>query len=240
MYRAYFIDDEPLVLEELISNVLFAECGYQVIGFSTDTVTAEKEIKKHNPDVVFTDLRMPKCTGIELIEKLKESGAVCEFVIISAFEEFDALRRFLDAGGFGYLTKPVADHDLRKLLTRLAGKIAGKMPQTVETFSPELNRVSEYLKANLTEKHTLESVSDALHIHAKHISRLFATNLGTTFVAYLTKLRMEEAARLLRTTAKDIQEISDLCGFSDSFYFCRVFREHYACTPKVFREAVCR
>jgi YesN/AraC family two-component response regulator len=226
-------------LKELTKNPLFEECGYQIIGSSTDPIAAKKEIKKLSPDVVFTDLRMPGLSGVELVETLKEDGALCEFVIISAYEEFKSLQRFLRSNGFDYLIKPVSDEDLQSLLGSLAVSIAGKKQHSMtgaETLSPELNKITDYLKENMMSKHTLASVSEALNMHSKHISRLFTNYLGTTFVAYLTKLRMEEAAGLLRGTMKEISEISALCGFPDYFYFCRVFREYHFCTPKAFRE----
>jgi AraC-like DNA-binding protein len=49
---------------------------------------------------------------------------------------------------------------------------------------------------------------------------------------------MEEAALLLKTTQKKVKEIAALCGYADYFYFCRVFREVYACTPTNYREAM--
>jgi two-component system response regulator YesN len=61
--------------------------------------------------------------------------------------------------------------------------------------------------------------------------------MGTTFVAYTTKVRMDEAARLLKETQKNVKEIAALCGYHDYFYFCRVFREYHSCTPTAFREA---
>lgn len=239
MYRAYFVDDEPFVLEELINHPAFLECGFWVAGSSVNPINAKKEIKKLGPDVVFSDLKMPGCSGVELMEELRKDGAACEFVIISAYEEFQALRSFLKMDGFDYLTKPIQEYELRSVLNKLAGKIAGKRPlhdMEEKTSSPELNRLTAYLKESLTLKHSLESTSEALGIHPKQISRLFANHLGTTFVAYLTKLRMEESAKLLKTTRKDIKEISALCGFPDYFYFCRVFREYYSCTPTTFRE----
>ncbi len=241
MYRAYFVDDEPNVLEEFSRNPLFTESGFQTAGSATSPVTAIKEIKRLNPDVVFTDLKMPRLSGVEMMAELRDKGVGCEFVIISAYGEFHDSVTFFKMGGTDYLTKPVSDHDLGNCLSALAGKLAGKNTAreqgASDTSSPELNRIIGYLRETLAEKHTLESLSEALSIHPKAISRLFAGNLGTTFVAYLTKLRMERAASLLKTTGKDVQEISDLCGFPDYFYFCRVFREFFSCTPSELREA---
>ena len=236
MYRAYFVDDEPLVLEELSSHPLLAECGFQAVGSSTNPFIAEKEIKKLNPDVVFADLRMPQRSGVDLMAELRERGADCEFVVISAYPEFEEARRFFLMGGVDYLLKPVANEHLQRILNKLAAKLAGK-GQRKDTPSPELNLMVAYLGENVSEKHSLDSLGEKFKVNPTYISKLFASHLGTTFNAYLTKLRMEEAAKLLRDTPKDVNEISRLCGYDDYFYFCRVFRRHHACTPTGYREA---
>jgi YesN/AraC family two-component response regulator len=217
MYRAYFVDDEPHVLEGLVSNPLFMESGYQVAGFSTDPLTAEKEIKKLSPDVVFTDLKMPKLTGVELMERLCQKDARCEFVIISAYGEFEASRNFFTLGGFDYLTKPVADEDLQALLYKLSGKLAVKKSETFtlnNTPSPELNKVIAYLSENLTDKHTLESISEKFEINSTYICDLFSSDMGTTFRAFQMRLRMETAARMLKEDSqKNVKEIAAACGY---------------------------
>jgi YesN/AraC family two-component response regulator len=231
------VDDEPLVLQEFANNPLFAENGYQVIGFSTLPFSACKEIKKLCPDAVFADLKMPECSGVDLMETLRKKGVECEFVIVSAYPEFEESRRFFRLGGFDYLLKPVSDHDLQTLLNRLYGKIAAnKMSEPLEdTPSAELNRIVAYMKEHLSEKLTLERLSKEHHVARNSVCRLFATHLNTTFVAYLTKLRMMEAARLLKETPQELAEIAEICGYHNYFYFCRLFKEHYACAPSEYR-----
>jgi YesN/AraC family two-component response regulator len=239
MYKAYFVDDEPFVLAELAGNPLLTECGFQMVGSSTDPAKAAKEIIVLNPDVVFTDLVMPGCFGIDLMEELQEKGVACEFVIVSAYPQFEESRRFFLLGGFDYILKPISSHNLQQLLIRLAGKLAEKGTDLpIGTPSPELNKIIAGLRENLGQKHTLEALAETHHTTATHICWLFSNYLGTTFVAFITRLRMEEAARLLRETPKDIKEIAILCGYKDYFYFCRVFRKHHLCTPSAFREGV--
>ena len=238
MFRAYLVDDEPLVLEELASNPLIAECGYQVVGSSSDTFKAVKEIKTLSPDVVLTDLRMPDCSGVDMIEKLRKSGAACEFIIISAFPEFEEQRRFFLLGGFDYLLKPVSEINLQQLLNRLTGKLVDKKMKGLDkTPSPKLNEIIEYLKENIAKAHSLESVCEKFQMNRSYFSQLFANHLGTTFTAYMTKLRMEEAANLLANTQKSVKEIAEMCGYGDYFYFCRVFRKYHLCTPTMLRES---
>ena len=246
MYSIFFVDDEPLVLESFMSSSVFLECGYCGGGYSINPLDAAQLIEKTNPDAVFTDLKMPGLSGVELTEQLKRGGYCGEVVIISAYGEFEEARRFFKLGGFDYLTKPVSEQELQKLLEKLSEKLSGKLsPETLKTEDPflpaatvsrELNAIAEYLHKNIALKHSLESISEYFHFNPNYICNLFARHLGTTFVTYMKNIRMEEAAKLLQATQKPVKEIANLCGYKDYFYFCRVFRETYACTPTDYRE----
>jgi two-component system response regulator YesN len=239
MYRAYFVDDEPLVLEELTANPIFAEFGYEVVGSNTNPVTAAKQIMRLYPDVVFADLVMPELSGVDLVARLKDNCVDCEFVIISAYPEFAESRRFFLLGGFDYILKPLSSEGLHYLLSRLSCTLSWKNPHgevPMDTASLPLNMIIAELRRNPFGKHTLDSVSAQYHLSPTYVCRLFANHLGDTFVGYTNKLRMEEATKLLKDTNKGIKEISNLCGYKDYFYFCRVFRKHHSCTPSEFRE----
>jgi len=239
MYKAYCIDDEPLVLEDFMNNPLFADSGFILAGCQTNPVKAAKEIRKICPDVVFTDLKMPTMNGVELTEKLRGEGISCEFVVISAYPEFDESRRFFLLDGFDYLLKPVSDQDLSQLLSRLAAKLARKKPTQyypTEKLPPRLNKIIAYLAADIAAQHSINSLCEEFHINRSLLNRLFLQHLGTSPIAYLTTLRMERAAHLLDESPLDIKEIALQCGYKDYFYFCRVFRNHYLCTPTAYRE----
>jgi YesN/AraC family two-component response regulator len=236
MFEAYFIDDEPHILKGLLSNPVFKECGYESVGSSTEPLEAEKEIERLLPDIVFTDLKMPGLSGVELMERLTKKGIECEFIIISAYDEFKASRSFFKMGGFDYLIKPVVADELQEVLNRLTEKISNKKRKTaaVKTQSPELNAITLYIKNNLSKKHTLESLGTKFNIHHTYICDLFANHLGTTFTAYMTKLRLETAEKLLKDTKKNIKEIAWLCGY-DYLHFVKTFKKQHGFTPTEFR-----
>jgi len=241
MYKAYFVDDELLVLESFMSNPVFLECGFLNAGYSTSPLEAVDAIIKTEPDVVFTDLKMPQQSGVELMEELQNREFDGEFVIISAYREFEEARRFFTMHGFDYLIKPVVDTDLLLMLEKLSDKLSKKQAKSSkikETPSPELNKITEYLSKHLSEKQSLESVCTEFDLKPNYVCRLFSRYMGTTFTAYITTQKMEKAALLLATTLKAVKEISSLCGYNDYFYFCRVFRERYGCTPSAYRESL--
>lgn len=237
MYDVYIVDDEPLVLEDMKKNIPWLEYNMQVIGEENDPHRAADAIIELKPDIVFTDIQMPRLSGIEMIEIAKERGASCVFVVVSAHERFEYARQLIQLGGFDYLIKPVEEAQYSELLTRLLSRMERdhKEKNRPVTSSEELNAILKYLNRHLNQKHTLGDLAKKFNISPNYICNLFAKHMETTFSTYMTKIRMERAAGYLKDTEKPVKEISGSCGYEDYFYFCRVFREYYSCTPTQYR-----
>jgi AraC-like DNA-binding protein len=85
----------------------------------------------------------------------------------------------------------------------------------------------------------LEKVSLAVGINKSKINETLKQELGMTFVSYLNKLRLTEAARLLRTNQElSISEAAFTVGYNNPSYFNRLFKNEYGCTPKEFRKLI--
>ena len=69
-----------------------------------------------------------------------------------------------------------------------------------------------------------------------YCSELFKKVTGLNFSDYLTKVRMEKAASLLSSGNCMVKEVAELTGYSDAFYFSRVFKKYYGVTPAYFME----
>lgn len=94
-----------------------------------------------------------------------------------------------------------------------------------------------YVEEHLSEPITRDDVARHLNLHPNHLSRLFRANRGETLAGFLTRLRMERAARLLAEHALPIGEVAVRSGFRQTAYFCNVFRRHYGMTPSAYRVA---
>jgi len=240
MYSVYLVEDEALVLADIQQSIPWIENNFYVAGSNTDSSIAYLEIKKLKPDVVFTDLKMPGKSGFDLIREIREQELCCEFVVISAYETFEYARELMLLDGFDYLVKPVLESQFDELFQRLLTKLEHKYGEQLlpNTSSEELNRITAYLNRNLTQKHSLQTIAHQFTINPNYICKLFSKHLDTTFSSYLTRIRMEHAARLLKETNKTVKEIAAFSGYYDYFYFCRIFRGYYQCTPTQYRGGI--
>ncbi len=239
MNSVYIVDDDPLNIEQFLNRRnIFIECGFDIVGAQTNPIKALEEIQKLRPDVVCSDLKMPILSGIELLEKLHENENPPIFVMISAYNEFNDVRKFFKKHGFDYLIKPVTNYTLIELLNGIAEKMNKLSPvMEVKTPSHELNKILMFLREYPAMNHTLEVTGARYGLSPKIICGLFSRHLNTTFIAYLTNIRMEKAEELLHSTDLLVKEIAVQCGYSDYFYFTRVFaKTHDGMTPTEFRE----
>lgn len=92
-----------------------------------------------------------------------------------------------------------------------------------------------FMDAHFREKCTLADIAEAAHFSAVYFHGLFKKALGISPYEYLTRLRIEEAKRLLFTAQSDMTQIAELCGFSSQSYFNYVFRRETGETPSAFR-----
>lgn len=74
-----------------------------------------------------------------------------------------------------------------------------------------------------------------MNLSPNHFSAIFSQELGETFIEYLTRVRMERAKELLRTTSKKSTEIAYEVGYKDAHYFGSLFKKTQNCTPKEYR-----
>lgn len=86
------------------------------------------------------------------------------------------------------------------------------------------------------ENFTLSDVSSRLYISPNYLRQLFKQYTGMSFVEYLTRLRMERAASLLRDPTLKIQDIAERVGYTNQRYFAMCFKKYFDHTPTVYRE----
>lgn len=107
----------------------------------------------------------------------------------------------------------------------------GRKRMNLEVFEKALN----YIRDNFNRPITLEEVSDHVHISPYYFSHGFKNFTGMNFIDYVTKLRIDEAKKLLLTTDMNIGDIGKQVGYYDPNYFGRVFKNLVGMPPSKFK-----
>ena len=105
---------------------------------------------------------------------------------------------------------------------------AGSIMQQVE-------QIHKYIERSYHENITLTALAEQYHMDASYLSRTFSQKYGETIIAFLTRIRMEKAAELMKDQDKKLETISFLVGYDDYNYFSRVFRKKVGCSPREYR-----
>jgi AraC-like DNA-binding protein len=109
---------------------------------------------------------------------------------------------------------------------------AGEQPP----FEDLTSRAITFMKQHLSKKITLEEVANHCEVSVSHFCLLFKRKTSHTPVEFLNNLRIQQACRLLDLTNLNISEISEKLGFSDPFYFSRVFKKSIGQSPRDYRK----
>ncbi|NLM10114.1 MAG: response regulator [Clostridiaceae bacterium] len=138
MYRVVLIDDEPWVLSGLEELIDWNKSGFTIVAKFTDPEVALEQIIRIRPDVIFTDIRMPKMSGVQLTASLKENNIDSEIVFISAYRDFEAARKALEYGACQYILKPFDQNEVENAIRLLNEKIKKRnRPVSINPDEPD-------------------------------------------------------------------------------------------------------
>jgi|GEM_PF-6041490 len=103
-------------------------------------------------------------------------------------------------------------------------------------FSPAVKSITEYIDRHYAEISSMQDIAECYRYNTDYLYRLFKKETGISFIAYLTKTRIQHAAELLATTETDIPDIADSVGYKDTAYFIKLFKKVYRFTPGQYRK----
>lgn len=116
MFTAILVDDEQPALT-LLERMLQKNGEIQVLASFTGAAAALDALRTLRPDVAFLDIEMPEMRGLELVDKILETGANPEIVFVTAYEKY-ALEAFR-VSAIDYILKPFSPDDIARAVTRL-------------------------------------------------------------------------------------------------------------------------
>ena len=124
-FSLLLVDDEPWALSGMEEIIPWEEYGFEIVGKCSTASEALRLLGEKKPQAVFTDIRLPDYSGLELIRRIRESMVRTEIVVVSAYSDFEVARQSLEYDVICYLLKPLEEEEVR----RTARKIARKLEQ---------------------------------------------------------------------------------------------------------------
>jgi len=103
-----------------------------------------------------------------------------------------------------------------------------------------IRKAREFIRANYKKKIKLIDISRAIYLSPYYLSHIFKKETGSTLLEYLTKVRIEEAKRLLENTPWNTTRIAFEVGYSDQSYFCKVFKKIEGIPPYDYKKRMKR
>ncbi|GGY19440.1 response regulator [Streptomyces minutiscleroticus] len=207
--RILLADDEPLVRAGL-AMLLEAEDGLAVVGEASDGIQTVQRAMQLRPDVIVMDVRMPGMDGVEATRRLAEDafvdkvGSTAAVLILTTFNDDEAVYAALRAGASGFMLKNAAPKDLAAAVRAVAAGDAWLHPAVARKLltdftdrpDPDLPTPKEMQRLTPREKEVLVLVAHGLtnHAIAEHLVLSNAT-VRTHLGRILVKLGLHDRAQ---------------------------------------------
>ncbi|NLG37608.1 MAG: response regulator [Clostridiales bacterium] len=242
-YKAIIIDDDPWTLIDIRACFPFETNGFSVVAECGSAEAALPVILAHRPELVITDIRMERGSGLELIRACRERGLSNLFIILSGYDNFEYAREAVELGAFRYMLKPISDSEAQQVMQQAADRLAQMKERgkgAAAEFADEgdtFERIIGYLERHSDENITLDELSRTFFINRTYICDLFRKRSVKTLTEHLSDIRVRKACSLLKSTTLPISTVALRVGFDDARYFSRVFKSIMGTTPFEYRTA---
>ena len=123
MYQLLIVDDEEDIRRGMARGIPWNEWGFEVAGQAENGEEAVRIIGEKHPDVVLSDIRMPKMDGIELMQYLHENNPEIKIIILSGYNDVEYLNMAIRNQVTEYLLKPTDIDEFETLFHRLKEKL---------------------------------------------------------------------------------------------------------------------
>ena len=167
MIRVLIVDDQPVVRAG-VARILGPDDGFEVVAECDDGDEVVAAVGEHRPDIVLMDVRMRRIDGVTATRQLREISDEPPVLVLTTFDDDDALWGALDAGAAGFVLKDAAADDLIAAARAVAGgaawldpKVAGRVLGAVRTRG----------RAHAGDEARVDELTEREHEVLRHMAR---------------------------------------------------------------------
>ena len=187
LIRVLVVEDHHVVRQGLVALLNVVD-GLEVVGEAADGVEAIAQYRKHLPDIALIDLRLPRLTGVEVIERIRMETPHARFIVLTTYDGDEDIYRALQVGARAYLLKGMTSEELIAAIRAVhAGKshippaIAQRLAERMgtEELTPREFDVLEQIVRGLSNKDIATELEISEATVKTHINNLLS-KLGVT------------------------------------------------------------
>jgi ligand-binding sensor domain-containing protein/signal transduction histidine kinase/DNA-binding response OmpR family regulator len=213
---------------------------------------AFKMAQAENPDIIVSDIMMPKLNGYELCSKIKNTFTTSHIrvVLLTVLSEDQDKLIGYKSGADAFISKPF---EIELLISRIENLLKDSHVLK-QKFQQDLDVTLEEITYSNPDEELLKGIFETVNTHLSDVDfdvNRFAQEIGLSKSTLYRKMksitglsankfvqvvRLKKAARLLKETEMGISEIAYEVGFNDPYYFSRAFKENFGVSPKKYRE----
>jgi two-component system response regulator YesN len=232
MTKILVADDEKNIRAG-IQKILSEELAGGIVFFEAKNGEEALELAiREKPDILITDIRMPKMDGLELMRRLRLSSNSKDthIIVLSGYDEFSYAQKAINYHAASYILKPADRKELTEAVRNLI----------MEQEAPDIQKDREHsfidealvwIKAHLTEGITMAQAANQVSVNYSYFSEKFKKQTGIHFNEFLKRRRIALAMRLLTEGNYRVYEAAEKCGYRNVKYFLRQFKEITGMSP---------
>ncbi|WP_365324261.1 two-component regulator propeller domain-containing protein [uncultured Parabacteroides sp.] len=248
-YTVLIVEDKQ-ELRTFLKNELW---GFKAIYTAEDGINAMEVIQNKQPDIIVSDIMMPRMDGYELCKNIKQNIHTSHIpvILLTARGDSDSTQIGYNLGADAYISKPF---ELDLLITVIRNQLKNReiikqkymdisyvaelRPNQPNNIDEEfLLKLSKVINDNLNDsKLDIAFLTDQMAMSRTSLYNKIKALTGIGANDYINRIRIEKAVQLLTHSQLSITEISDEVGFAYQRYFSTTFKQIKGVTPTQFRE----
>jgi signal transduction histidine kinase/DNA-binding response OmpR family regulator len=241
------VEDNP-DLRKFIRDILAA--NYKVIE-AIDGQDGLEKAEEFIPDLIVSDVMMPRMDGYELCKTLKSSNTTNHIpvILLTAKATKENKLEGLEIGADDYLIKPFDEEELKvriKNLIAIREKLQLKYEQEVWLRPKEvkvssvhqkfLEELKDAIEKNIdNDQFSVEDLGSVLAMSRSQVHRKLKALTNQSATTFIRNYRLHRAAELLKLDSGNVTEIAYQVGFSSQTYFSKCFQELFSCSPSEYK-----
>ena len=247
MLKILIVDDETVVRRGIILGVDWGQIGCAIVGEAANGEEGLALAREQRPDLIITDIRMPRMDGIQMMKALRELGFTTRVIVLTAYSDFSYAQSAIKLGADDYLLKPFRDQELLSAVTKILHREKPRdIPSPDAVLSVADAGKSKYVQEAIHHiaRHYGDSdmgitaIAGHLNVSESYLSHVFKKETNCTVTGYLTQYRVHTAMKLLKDCRLKVYEVAQQVGYKDVTYFGSTFKKLVGMSPSEYQDRI--